>query len=302
MANDLLTTVCLASKAQLALAPAMNQAMWSHSITQENCTTLRRHGAHLFGPGIGEQACGDIGAGRMLEPLDLVDQTLRLCKQNDELAGLHVVITAGPTREAIDPVRYISNHSSGKMGYALAAAAAAAGAQVTLISGPVNITPPNGVTCLNVISAREMHEASMLHSKQADIFIASAAVADYRPLSTSEQKMKKQGDSGLSLTLTQNPDIVASVAQQQNKPFTVGFAAETENVVEYAQDKLRRKNLDMIIANNVADSRIGFNSDENAVTVISADKQVSLAQTSKTNLAQQLISLISAQRKNETAR
>jgi phosphopantothenoylcysteine decarboxylase/phosphopantothenate--cysteine ligase len=184
MANDLLSTVCLASKAQLALAPAMNQTMWSNSITQENCNTLKRHGVQLFGPGIGEQACGDVGAGRMLEPLELVDLTLKLCNKNEELAGLHVAITAGPTREAIDPVRYISNHSSGKMGYALAAAAAAAGAQVTLISGPVNISPPKGVTCLNVISAKEMYEASIMHSQQADIFIASAAVADYRPLNT----------------------------------------------------------------------------------------------------------------------
>lgn len=289
--NDLLTTICLASDAPIVLAPAMNQAMWRDQQTQSNTDSLRSKGVTLLGPGVGEQACGDTGPGRMLEPVDIAQQAAELFDLG-LLAGQKVVITAGPTREALDPVRYISNHSSGKMGYALAEAALDAGAQVTLISGPVNLTPPERCQTVQVESAEQMLDASLNHLEGCDIFIASAAVADYRPAAVAEHKMKKGKEEIMELHLVKNPDIVATVAAQENKPFTVGFAAETRDVVSYAQGKLVRKNLDLIIANDVSRSDIGFNSDQNAVTVIGPHSVEPLPQASKRQLAAQLIAQI----------
>ena len=301
MADDLLTTLCLATEAQVLLAPAMNQRMWRHPATQRNASQLQAYGYRLLGPGQGEQACGDIGPGRMLEPEELARQILNakavLPVAGALLAGKTVTITAGPTREAVDPVRYISNHSSGKMGFALAEAALQAGANVNLIAGPVQLQAPQGVTLLPVQSAQQMLEASLSVIAQTDIFIAAAAVADYRPASAADQKMKKQtGQQDLVLHLVQNPDIVATVATHKQRPFTVGFAAETQNVEAYATDKLVRKNLDMIIANDVSRSDIGFNSDQNAVTLLwregDALRSLSPEQAAKAHLAQELIHCI----------
>lgn len=291
--NDLLTTICLATDAPIVLAPAMNQAMWRDQQTQTNADSLREKGVTLLGPGIGDQACGDTGPGRMLEPVDIAQQAAELFDLG-LLAGQKVLITAGPTREALDPVRYISNHSSGKMGYALAQAALDAGAQVTLITGPVTLTPPERAQTIAVESAEQMLDASLDHLPGCDIFIAAAAVADYRPAAVAEHKMKKGKEEIMELHLVKNPDIVATVAGQENKPFTVGFAAETRDVVSYAQGKLVRKNLDLIIANDVSRSDIGFNSDQNAVTVIGRHSVEPLPQASKRQLAAQLIARIAA--------
>ncbi|MCT7359067.1 MAG: bifunctional phosphopantothenoylcysteine decarboxylase/phosphopantothenate--cysteine ligase CoaBC [Thalassobium sp.] len=294
--DDLLTTVCLATEAPIALAPAMNQAMWREPITQANIARLidiKGSKLYLFGPAEGMQACGDVGPGRMLEPEEIAVQAADLF-ETGLLAGLNVVITAGPTREAIDPVRYISNHSSGKMGYAIAAAARDAGARVTLISGPVVIPAPERVHCLRVESARDMLDSALAQLGQCDIFIAAAAVADYRPMTAANQKIKKSADS-MELTLVKNPDVVATVAAHEQRPFTVGFAAETQDVDIYARDKLVRKNLDMIVANDVSMSDIGFNSDQNAVTVFWAENQQSFAQMSKQALARELVELIAHQ-------
>lgn len=292
MANDLLTTLCLATEAPIAIAPAMNQAMWKNPRTQRNIASFAVDATvSLWGPAEGEQACGDVGPGRMLEPMALMERVQRHFARG-ELSGVKVVITAGPTREAIDPVRYISNHSSGKMGYALAAAARAAGAEVKLISGPVALPVPEGVTMIPVAAAVEMLEAAEKTIEQGcDIFIASAAVADYRPTNVPDQKIKKSKDD-MVIELTKNPDIVATIASREGKPFTVGFAAETQNVVAYASDKLVRKKLDMIIANDVSDKRIGFNSEDNEVTVLWRDGQESLALQSKTKLAARIMEMI----------
>lgn len=297
MADDLLTTLCLASKAPLALAPAMNQAMWSHAQTQKNITHLQQQGATVFGPAAGSQACGDVGLGRMLEAVEIA----LACEQlltTPCLSGKRVVITAGPTREALDPVRFLSNHSSGKMGFALAQAAQRAGAEVILIAGPVSLPTPFAVQRINVESAKDMLEASLKASLTADIFIASAAVADYRPAQVAKQKIKKTEDSDLtSIELIKNPDIVYSIATQGiNKPFVVGFAAETQDVIRYAQDKLVRKKLDLIIANDVAEAGIGFNSDDNAVTVINHRGVIAdIPRNNKAQLATKLIDLIAQQ-------
>jgi len=299
--DDLLTTVCLASKAPLALAPAMNQAMYSHAATQANLALLSQRQVHLFGPGRGYQACGDLGAGRMLEAEELT----RACAQLFQvglLAGKTVSISAGPTREAIDPVRYISNHSSGKMGYALATACVEAGAKVTLISGPVALMPPDRVQLVRVESALEMHSACLEHARHCNLFIGAAAVADYRVQDIAREKMKKQdGEHQLTLTLVKNPDIIAAVAAlggqrgaHENSPFTVGFAAETQSVLEYARIKLKQKKLDAIVANDVSQGDTGFNSDDNAATLISADAETSFDQRSKTQLARDLIKHIAA--------
>jgi len=288
MANDLLTTLCLASDAPQVLAPAMNQAMWRSKHTQKNVLALTQRGVSFWGPDSGEQACGDVGPGRMIEPLAIAELTAK-CFSNQLLSGITVHITAGPTREAIDPVRFISNHSSGKMGYAIAQAALEAGASVKLISGPVNLASPERANCIQVESAQQMLDAVMTDIDQCDIFIGCAAVADFRPASFADNKLKKGTSDTMSLELVKNPDIIASVAGRKNKPFTVGFAAETQNLLEYARTKLRRKNLDLIAANDVADTQIGFNSDSNALTLISEQQQLNLAQTSKSKLAQQLI-------------
>ncbi|MBM7424577.1 bifunctional phosphopantothenoylcysteine decarboxylase/phosphopantothenate--cysteine ligase CoaBC [Spongiibacter marinus] len=290
--DDLLTTLCLATPAPIALAPAMNQGMWRDPATQANADTLRQRGVALFGPAAGEQACGDVGPGRMLEAEQLAELAAGLFNSR-ALDGISLSITAGPTREAIDPVRYISNHSSGKMGYALAEAAADAGARVTLISGPTQLPCPPRVTRVDVISADDMYQASMANMGSCDIFIACAAVADYRPVHIEEQKIKKQNTS-MHIELVRNPDIVSAVASHAQRPFTVGFAAETQDVIHYAKGKLEKKNLDMIIANDVSDTRIGFNSDENSVTIIDPSGQQKLEQMGKRQLAKQLIDLIAA--------
>jgi phosphopantothenoylcysteine decarboxylase/phosphopantothenate--cysteine ligase len=286
--NDLLSTLCLATDAPICLAPAMNQAMWRNRHTQDNIAHLRTGKISIFGPGSGAQACGDTGPGRMLEPTELAQLT---AEQFDTgaLAGKTVFITAGPTREALDPVRYISNHSSGKMGYALAQAAVDAGARVKLISGPVNLPAPPRMALVQVQSAADMLAAAMDGIDSCDIFIAAAAVADYRPTAVSEHKLKKGAEEIMELRLVKNPDIVASVAALPRKPFTVGFAAETRDLLSYARSKLERKNLDLIVANDVSQPGIGFNSDENAVTLVSRDASLVLPQTSKRQLASQLI-------------
>jgi len=295
--NDLLATLCLATNAPIAIAPAMNQAMWKDSNTQRNVSTLQQDGVIVLGPAHGEQACGDVGPGRMLEPAELTNLTAEQF-EFETLTGQHVVITAGPTREPIDPVRYITNHSSGKMGFALAEAAAEAGARVTLISGPVNLTTPERVTRINVGSAQEMYEAAIEQAPQSDIFIASAAVADYTPVTVADQKIKKHPDS-MTIELKPTIDIIASIAALKNKPFTVGFAAETQNIIGYARGKLNKKNLNMIIANDVSVEGIGFNSNDNAVIVISTDNQVELPKASKRQLARDIVDLIAQQHSKE---
>ena len=290
-ADDLLTTVCLARRSDLVIAPAMNEAMWHNASTQENLVALNRQGVHQIGPAAGGQACGDVGMGRMSEPTTLAEEIGNLF-ETGALAGKTVVITAGPTREAIDPVRYISNHSSGKMGYALAQAAIDAGAKVQLISGPTALPCPDRVSRVDAVSAKDMYQATMQHVTECDIFIASAAVADFRPVTIAEQKMKKTGKDTMTIYMVKNPDIVASVAALENRPFVVGFAAETNNVLDYARDKMQRKKLDMIIANDVSDSAIGFNTDHNAVTVISTNKETVLPEVSKSHLARTIIQTI----------
>jgi len=297
MANDLLTTICLATSAPIAIAPAMNQQMWHAEITQENINKLTARKYQIFGPGAGEQACGDVGLGRMLDVDDIVDLTCQFflskaVTNQVDLSGQTWLITAGPTREAIDPVRYISNHSSGKMGYAIAQAAQLAGAKVQIISGPVQISTPKGCEKIAVESAVEMHEQAIKLAKHADVFIACAAVADYRVSDIAEQKIKKSADE-MHIHLVKNPDIVADVAALKTKPFTLGFAAETQDVEHYALGKLKRKNLDMIAANNVALAGQGFNSDDNALTVFSKSSKTELPLASKHALAAQLVELIS---------
>lgn len=293
LGDELLTTVCLATEAPLLIAPAMNQAMWKNDMTQDNIQRLKDIKGHkitVIGPDNGEQACGDIGPGRMLDPELIATQ----CAEqfvSERLAGIKLTITAGPTREALDPVRYISNHSSGKMGYAMARAAQEAGAEVTLISGPVHIPVPERVKCVRADSARDMLDASLAQLPECQIFIATAAVADYRPLNIAHQKIKKSGDT-IELQMVKNPDVVATVAQHPQRPFTVGFAAETRDVEDYARDKLERKNLDIIVANDVSHADVGFNSDNNAVTVLWPAGQQSFDTMSKATLARHLIELI----------
>jgi phosphopantothenoylcysteine decarboxylase/phosphopantothenate--cysteine ligase len=296
MGNDLLTTLCLASDAPLAICPAMNQAMWRDEMTQANIQRLidvKGNKFHSFGPADGEQACGDIGPGRMLDPSLIAEHCAQLFT-SQSLSGLDVVITAGPTREAIDPVRFISNHSSGKMGYALAEAARDAGARVTIISGPVRIDAPDKIIVTQVESASDMLTASLEQQKNCDIFIAAAAVADYRPLQVAQQKIKKSGEQ-MQMALIKNPDIVATIAQLEKKPFVVGFAAETQDVATYARGKLDKKNLDMIIANDVSNTDIGFNSDSNAVTVYWGENQQDFPRMAKSALAHELIELVAHQ-------
>ncbi|WP_374287166.1 bifunctional phosphopantothenoylcysteine decarboxylase/phosphopantothenate--cysteine ligase CoaBC [Pseudomonas fluvialis] len=293
VANDLLTTLVLATDAPVALAPAMNQAMWRDPATQANAQLLEQRGMRLFGPGVGSQACGDTGAGRMLEAEELAQRAAD-CFQAGLLDGVRVLITAGPTREAIDPVRYITNHSSGKMGFALAEAAAEAGAQVTLVCGPVHLPTPQRVQRIDVSSARDMLAACEA-AMPCELLIAAAAVADYRPQVVASHKLKKDPtrEDGLLLQLVRNPDILATLACRSDRPFSVGFAAETENLLDYASRKLRDKNLDLIVANDVANPNIGFNSEDNAITVIDRQLQpTAFAQTSKGKIARQLIAFI----------
>ena len=289
--NDLLATLCLATGAPVAVAPAMNQQMWADQATQKNQLILQEKGIHIFGPGAGSQACGEVGPGRMQDPAEIIQQAAEVFDY-ELLTGKHLVITAGPTREPIDPVRYLTNKSSGKMGFALAQAAAEAGARVTLIAGPVALDTPNRVNRIDVVRAEDMHEAS--HTAVAegcDIYIATAAVADYRPTVTADHKIKKSTEE-IHLTLVKNPDIIAAVASHAKRPFTVGFAAETQDVIEYAQGKLKSKKLDMIATNDVSGTNVGFNSDNNALTVIWPGGHKVLPLASKAQIAKQLIELI----------
>ncbi len=300
MGDELLTTLCLASPAPLAIAPAMNMQMYLHAATQSNLKVLAERGVHIWGPGVGSQACGDVGPGRMLDPMDIVEEVTKFLQPAPQ-TDFSFLITAGPTREAIDPVRYISNYSSGKMGFALAEAAAAIGAKVTLVAGPVNLPTPKGVKRIDVESALEMQSAVEAEVAQHPIFIGCAAVADYRMAEVAPQKMKKtEGQEGLSLQLIKNPDIIAGVAARTDKPFVVGFAAETQDVARYALDKLQRKGMDMIAANDVSRADQGFNADQNALTVFWADGQQELPLASKQQVAQQLISLIIKRYQHET--
>lgn len=304
IANDLLTTLWLAAAGKKAVAPAMNQQMWADAATQDNLALLRQRGVAVFGPGSGSQACGDIGAGRLLEAVELAD----LCAdqfQSGRLSGVEVVLTAGPTREALDPVRYLSNHSSGKMGFALAEACVEAGARVTLIAGPVHLPTPDRVHRIDVVSALDMLAASESAVARAKatvgptrtVFIATAAVADYRPAQVADQKIKKGlKDDSLDITLIKNPDIVATIAAQADKPFVMGFAAETQSVESYACDKLARKRLDLIACNDVSRSDIGFQSDDNAMTVFWPDGgalgRAELPKASKPQIARELVQLL----------
>jgi phosphopantothenoylcysteine decarboxylase/phosphopantothenate--cysteine ligase len=290
-ANDLLSTLCLASDKPIAVAPAMNRFMWLHPATQENCRILERRGVHLWGPASGEQACGEVGEGRMLEPLQLRAEVTAFFARAGILQGLNVLITAGPTREDIDPVRFISNRSTGRMGFAVAAAAAQAGARVTLVSGPVALRTPSGVERIDVESAAQMFDAVLSRASHAQIFIATAAVADYRAANRAVQKIKKTQDT-LTLALARNPDILSTVAALDSGPFTVGFAAETHDVLRYAEDKRRRKGLDLIAANQVGVPGRGFESEQNALHVLWEDGERVLPLADKTQLGRDLIALI----------
>ncbi len=292
-ADDLLCTLCLATDAPIAVAPAMNRLMWANAATQANVNTLRDRGISLWGPGEGDQACGEVGPGRMLEPLELVERVGGYFS-NGPLSGLKVLLTAGPTREPLDPVRFITNRSSGRMGYALAEACEAAGAQVTLVSGPVQLPTPAGVARIDVETAAEMHAAVMAHAGEADIFIGCAAVADYRPDNCADSKIKKgseQAGEAMQIGMTRNADILADVAARFDGLFTVGFAAETDNLQDYARSKLQRKGLDMIAANWVGADR-GFDRDDNALWVFWVGGEQALPNAPKKVLARQLVDLI----------
>jgi phosphopantothenoylcysteine decarboxylase/phosphopantothenate--cysteine ligase len=289
-ADDLLTTLCVATEAPILLAPAMNRVMWANKATQANIETLIARGVRILGPGSGNQACGEVGVGRMWEPLQLAEALLEPPVNAGLLTGLNVLITAGPTRERLDPVRYLTNRSSGKMGFAVAAAAREAGAHVTIVSGPVQLQTPVGVTRINVESARDMYAAVHRHVADADVFIAAAAVADFQPVTIAKQKIKKQGGS-VNLELEPAPDIIKSVADMQRRPFVVGFAAETNDVEDNARIKLKRKKLDMIAANQVGDG-IAFDCEDNALTVIWPGGKLEVARGPKIDVARELIALI----------
>ncbi|ELY6274949.1 bifunctional phosphopantothenoylcysteine decarboxylase/phosphopantothenate--cysteine ligase CoaBC [Cronobacter muytjensii] len=289
MANDLVTTICLATPSPVAVVPAMNRQMYRNVATQHNIALLASRGLHIWGPDSGSQACGDVGPGRMLDPLEIVDLAVNHFAPVNDLQHLNIMITAGPTRERLDPVRYITNDSSGKMGFAIAAAASARGARVTLVSGPVNLSTPAGVERIDVESALEMEAAVQQRAAQQHIFIGCAAVADYRAETISSEKIKKQGDE-LTLKMVKNPDIVAGVAALVvNRPYVVGFAAETNNVEEYARQKRLRKNLDLICANDVSQAGQGFNSDTNALHLFWQEGDKVLPLERKALLGQRLL-------------
>jgi phosphopantothenoylcysteine decarboxylase/phosphopantothenate--cysteine ligase len=290
-ADDLLCTVCMATEAPILLAPAMNRVMWANKATQANVATLAARGIRILGPASGNQACGEVGAGRMWEPTQLAETLLAAPPNAGLLAGMNVLITAGPTRERLDPVRYLTNRSSGKMGFAVAEAAREAGAHVTVVTGPVQLPTPAGVTRINVESARDMYAAVHRQVGDADIFIAAAAVADFQPVSVAKQKIKKQGGGPVKLELEPAPDIIKSVADMPKRPFVVGFAAETNDVEENARIKLKRKRLDMIAANEVGDG-IAFDCEDNALTVIWPGGKMEVSRGPKIDVARELIALI----------
>jgi phosphopantothenoylcysteine decarboxylase/phosphopantothenate--cysteine ligase len=291
-ADDLLTTLCLASEAPLTLAPAMNRVMWANAAVQANVATLRARGVELLGPGSGDQACGEVGAGRMWEAEQIARAVLS--ERGQALAGRRVLITAGPTFEDLDPVRYLGNRSSGRMGFAIASAARDQGADVTLVSGPVNLATPPGVNRIDVRSAAQMRDAVFAALAGQDLFVATAAVADFRPRARRDSKIKKSGSDSLSLDLVLNPDILAEVAAQPapQRPFVVGFAAETDEVERYARDKLVRKRLDMIAANRVGAEDCGFDSDRNALSVFWAEGSAEIPVADKGEVARALLALI----------
>ena len=291
LADDLLSTLCLASAAPLLLAPAMNRQMWQHPATRDNVARLQSRGVTLLGPADGSQACGETGPGRLLEPDELV-QALASLGRTHQLAGISVLVSAGPTREFIDPVRYLSNRSSGRMGYAVARAAELLGAAVTLVSGPVTLTPPPRVKLIDVVSAAQMRAAVLDCAPASDIFISAAAVADYRAGAPARNKLKKK-ESDLLMPLKQTPDILAEVAALAEAPFTVGFAAETENLHANAKQKLAQKNLNMIAANRVGDD-LGFDREENALQVFWPGGSQSLDTAPKETLARQLLDIVAA--------
>jgi len=290
LANDLLSTLYLAAECPVLAAPAMNQAMWRKPVTQENITKLKQQGVQFIGPETGLQACGELGLGRMSEPEAICKHILNN-NAPGHLHNINVLITAGPTREPLDPVRFISNRSSGKMGFALAQAALNAGANVTLVSGPVNLNAASGIKLIKIETALQMHDAVMAEITHQHIYIGAAAVADYRPLQILTHKIKKRHDSS-TIALQKNPDIISAVANLSEKPFTVGFAAETDDLETYATEKLHSKKLDMIAANWVGQVEGGFDSDQNALQVFWPGGQKNLAMTDKRQLAEQLLSLI----------
>lgn len=289
-ADELLTTICVATEAPIAVAPAMNQQMWQNQATIANMQLLNQRGVLILGPDSGEQACGEVGPGRMLQPEDIAAR-LGQSFETGSLTGKSVMITAGPTWEALDPVRGITNHSSGLMGYAIAQAAIEAGAKVTLVSGPTHIEKPERANTIDVLSAANMHAAVMDNIAEQDIFIGVAAVADYRPVDEADQKIKKNDDE-MTIRLVKNPDILADVAARKDKPFCVGFAAETNKVIDYARGKLERKNLDLIAANKVGGCETGFGTPDNAITLISKDDVIELPRANKSALARNLVSHI----------
>lgn len=299
LADDLPTTLCLATAAPLLVAPAMNRLMWANAATQANLEILRARGVHFVGPDEGGQACGETGAGRMSEPLAIVEAAARL-QANEALSGLRVLMTAGPTQEPIDPVRFITNRSSGKMGYALAAAAREAGARVTLVTGPTKLAPPGGCEVVPVTTAQDMLEAVLARVADCDVFIATAAVADYTVASPAAQKMKKEGEA-LTLTLAPTTDILRTVAARPGAPFTVGFAAETERLAEYARGKLASKSLNMIAANLVGRAGTGFESDDNELSVFWNGGEKQLGKASKQALARELVAIIAERYRAEAA-
>ena len=297
-ADELLTTVCVATQAPIAIAPAMNQQMWQNQATIDNMALLSDRGVRILGPDSGDQACGEVGLGRMLEPYDIAER-LAQTFENSLLTGKSVLITAGPTWEALDPVRGITNHSSGLMGYALAQAAIEAGAKVTLVSGPTHIDKPQKANVIDVVSAQDMYEAVMAEIGVQDIFIGVAAVADYRPVLSVDQKIKKDADN-MSIELVKNKDILAEVAALNNPPYCVGFAAETNNVIDYARKKLIKKNLQLIAANQVGGTTTGFKTSQNAITLISRDSAIELPLQNKYALARNLILEIGQHYSNNT--
>jgi phosphopantothenoylcysteine decarboxylase / phosphopantothenate---cysteine ligase len=289
-ADDLLATLCLATEAPVAVAPAMNHVMWANAATRANAATLQQRGIHIFGPAAGDQACGEIGEGRMLEPLELVERLASLQLVDGPLRGRRVLISAGPTRERIDPVRFISNRSSGKMGFAVAQAAREAGAEVVLVSGPVSLPTPPGVRRVDVESAADMLAAVLREVEGTDIFISTAAVADYKPARPADQKIKKTSDT-LDLCMERTSDVLATVAARPDRPFVVGFAAETESVEQNARLKLLKKNLDMIAANEVGHDK-AFDCEDNQLIVLSRNGRQELGRASKLALARELVALI----------
>jgi phosphopantothenoylcysteine decarboxylase/phosphopantothenate--cysteine ligase len=290
LADDLLSTLCLATTAPIAVAPAMNQQMWLNAATRANVALLTERGVRVLGPGVGDQACGEAGPGRMLEPVQIADDVQALLPHAGLLAGRRVVITAGPTRECIDPVRFVSNRSSGKMGFAVAAAMQEAGAEVVLIAGPVALTAPPGVKRVDVETCEQMYAAVQRELPAAAIFVATAAVADYRPTQVATQKIKKQGDT-MSLELTRTTDILERVSSAAQRPFVVGFAAETTAVEQHAREKLLRKNLDLIAANEVGECK-AFDCDDNALILLWRGGRAELPRASKRELARALTGVI----------